>query len=145
MSRKRFTPEQIIEKLREAEILINKGENVAEVFRKLGVPEQTCYRHRRQGRINRIRWLDSSLRRWKNYRGEVRFETRHCSPRLSWRPFLKDAPGIQETYPHPYHGFSSGSTWRPSDSLLQPLIKSTTAINSTMPSSSRPNFRTAEV
>ncbi|NIS75375.1 MAG: transposase [Deltaproteobacteria bacterium] len=110
MSRKRFTPEQIIEKLREAEILINKGQNMAEVFRKLGVSEQTCYRHRRQGRFNRIRWLDSSLSRGYNYRGEVRIETRYCSPRFSWRPFLKDAPGIQETYPHPYQGFSSGST-----------------------------------
>ncbi len=42
MSRKRFTPEQIIKKLREAEILINKGQNVAEVIRKLCVSGQTC-------------------------------------------------------------------------------------------------------
>lgn len=48
MSRKRFTPEQIIKKLREAEILINKGQNVAEVIRKLGVSEQTYYRWRKE-------------------------------------------------------------------------------------------------
>jgi transposase-like protein len=48
MGRKRFTPEQIIKKLREAEILINKGQNVAEVIRKLGVSEQTYYRWRKE-------------------------------------------------------------------------------------------------
>ncbi|NIO17567.1 MAG: transposase, partial [Deltaproteobacteria bacterium] len=48
MSRKRFTPEQIVKKLREAEILINKGQNVAEVIRKLGESEQTCYRWRKE-------------------------------------------------------------------------------------------------
>ncbi len=48
MSRKRFTPEQIIKKVREAEILINKGQNVAEVTRKLGVSEQTYYRWRKE-------------------------------------------------------------------------------------------------
>lgn len=48
MGRKRFTPEQIIKKLREAEILMNKGQNVAEVIRKLGVSEQTYYRWRKE-------------------------------------------------------------------------------------------------
>ncbi len=48
-------------------------------------------------------------------------------------------------YPHPYQGFSSGSTCRPSSSLLSPLNKSTTAISSTIPSSSRPSFRAAEI
>ena len=45
----------------------------------------------------------------------------------------------------PYQGFSSGSTRSPSTSLLNPLNRSTTAISSRMPSSSRPRFRTAEV
>ena len=45
----------------------------------------------------------------------------------------------------PYQGFSSGSTRSPSTSLLNPLNRSTTAISSSIPSSSRPRFRTAEV
>ena len=44
MARKRFTPEQIITMLREAEVLLNQSNPVAEVCRKLGVSEQTYYR-----------------------------------------------------------------------------------------------------
>jgi len=48
MARKRFTPEQIITMLREAEVLLNQSNPVAEVCRKLGVSEQTCYRWRKE-------------------------------------------------------------------------------------------------
>jgi putative transposase len=41
MAKKRHTAEQIISKLREAEVLLAKGEDVAQVCRKLGVTEQT--------------------------------------------------------------------------------------------------------
>ena len=47
MSRKVFSAEQIIGKLREAEILLSKGQAVQEVVRKLGVSEQTYYRWRK--------------------------------------------------------------------------------------------------
>jgi len=48
MSRKVFSAEQIIGKLREAEILLSKGQAVGEVVRKLGVSEQTYYRWRKE-------------------------------------------------------------------------------------------------
>ena len=48
MARKRFTPEQIITMLREAEILLNQSNPVVEVCRKLGVSEQTYYRWRKE-------------------------------------------------------------------------------------------------
>ena len=48
MGRKRFTPEQIITMLREAEVLLNQSHPVAEVCRKLGVSEQTYYRWRKE-------------------------------------------------------------------------------------------------
>jgi len=48
MSRKRFSPEQIITMLREAEVLLSQGAQVAEVWRKLGVSEQTYYRWRKE-------------------------------------------------------------------------------------------------
>ncbi len=48
MSRKRFTPEQIITKLREAEVELAKGQRAVEVCRKIGVAEQTYYRWRRE-------------------------------------------------------------------------------------------------
>ena len=48
MVKKGYTPEQIINKLREAEIQINQGITIGEASRKLGVTEQTYYRWRRE-------------------------------------------------------------------------------------------------
>ena len=44
----RFTPEQIIGKLREAELLLGQGMDIVEAIRKLGVSEQTYYRWRKE-------------------------------------------------------------------------------------------------
>ena len=44
MSRKRYSPEEIISKLREAEVLLSQDKTVSEVVRQLGVSEQTYYR-----------------------------------------------------------------------------------------------------
>jgi hypothetical protein len=41
MARKRYTPETIIRKLREAEILQGQGLTVVQAVKKLGVSEQT--------------------------------------------------------------------------------------------------------
>jgi putative transposase len=48
MARKIFKPEQIINKLREAEVLLSQGSTVGEASRKLGVTEQTYYRWRKE-------------------------------------------------------------------------------------------------
>lgn len=48
MGRKTYTAEQIINKLREAEVLLSQGGVVGEVSRKIGVTEQTYYRWRRE-------------------------------------------------------------------------------------------------
>jgi len=48
MKRKTFTPEQIIAKLREAEVLLSQGQTVGAVSRKLEVTEQTYYRWRKE-------------------------------------------------------------------------------------------------
>ena len=48
MARRRFTSEQIITKLREAEVLVNQGSTVIEASRKLGISEQTYYRWRKE-------------------------------------------------------------------------------------------------
>jgi transposase-like protein len=54
MGRKRHTPEQIIRKLREAEVALAKGQAMAEVARKLGVTEQTYYLYGLLPLCNRI-------------------------------------------------------------------------------------------
>ena len=46
MPRKRFTVEQIINHLREAEVLLSQGRSVGEVCRQIGVSEQSYYRWR---------------------------------------------------------------------------------------------------
>lgn len=47
MARKRFTTEQIIHKLRLAEVEIPKGKLIPEACRQIGVTEQTSYRWRK--------------------------------------------------------------------------------------------------
>ena len=44
MPRKRYRAEEIIHKLREAEVALAQGNSTAEVCKKLGVAEQTYYR-----------------------------------------------------------------------------------------------------
>ena len=48
MAKKRHTAEQIIAKLREAEVELAKGQPILKVVRKLGVTEQTYYRWRKE-------------------------------------------------------------------------------------------------
>jgi putative transposase len=48
MCRKRYSPEQIIGMLREAEVAMAQGQTVGQVCRSLGIVEQTFYRWRRE-------------------------------------------------------------------------------------------------
>jgi putative transposase len=48
MAKKIFKPEEIINKLREAEVLSSQGKSVAEICRALGVTDQTYYRWRKE-------------------------------------------------------------------------------------------------
>jgi len=48
MARKRYTPEQIIGMLREAEVRLATGEKTGPICRELGISEQSYYRWRRE-------------------------------------------------------------------------------------------------
>ena len=48
MSRKRFTMEQIIGLLREMDVKVSQGKNVAQICRERGISEQTYYRWRKE-------------------------------------------------------------------------------------------------
>ena len=48
MPKKRFSVERIINHLREAEVLLARGQTVGEVCRHIGVSEQSYYRWRRE-------------------------------------------------------------------------------------------------
>ena len=71
MPRKRFAVEEIINKLREGEVRLAKGETVAQVCKQLSVTEQTFYRWRREygglrvdqaRRLNQLEQENSRLR-----------------------------------------------------------------------------------
>jgi putative transposase len=48
MSQKRYRPEEIIAKLREAEVLLGQGQKVPEVVKALGISEVSYYRWRKE-------------------------------------------------------------------------------------------------
>lgn len=48
MGKRRYRPEEIINKLRQVEILLSKGATVGEACKKIEVTEQTYYRWRKQ-------------------------------------------------------------------------------------------------
>jgi transposase-like protein len=78
MGGKRYSTEQTIVKLRQAEIEMGRGVKVPEVCRKLGIPEQTFYRWRKRyggldrSEVHRIRSAAPQTRKSRTVRG--------CSP-----------------------------------------------------------------
>ncbi len=48
MAKKAFKAEDIINKLREAEVLTSQGKTVSEICKALAISDQTCYRWRKE-------------------------------------------------------------------------------------------------
>ncbi len=77
MAKKRHTAEQIIAKLREAEIHLAKGTKMPQVCRKLGVTEQTYYRWRKEyggvhtDQVKRLKELEKENARLKKLVADV--------------------------------------------------------------------------
>jgi transposase-like protein len=77
MARKYFLAEQIIGKLREAEVLLSKGSKVAEVSRQIGVTEQTYYRWRKEyggmrvSQAKRLKEVEKENARLKKLVGDI--------------------------------------------------------------------------
>ena len=74
MVRKGYTPEQIINKLHEAEILVNQGATIGEASKKIGVTEQTYYRWRKEYggiRVEQARQL-KELEQENTMKGSIR-------------------------------------------------------------------------
>ncbi len=71
MVRKGYTPEQIINKLREAELLLSQGATIAVITRKIGVSDHTYYRWRKEyggmrvGQAHRLKVLEQGNSRLK--------------------------------------------------------------------------------
>ncbi|MEE9302143.1 MAG: transposase, partial [Thiotrichaceae bacterium] len=77
MSRKRYTVEQIIHKLREAEVELSRGKKLGQIVRDLGITEQTYYRWRREyeglkvTQTRRLRELEGENARLKRLVAEL--------------------------------------------------------------------------
>jgi transposase-like protein len=77
MSRKRYTVEQIIHKLREAEVELSRGKKLGQIVRDLGITEQTYYRWRREygglkvNQARRLRELEGENARLKRLVAEL--------------------------------------------------------------------------
>ena len=71
MARKRYSTEQIIRMLREAEVELGKGKKLELVIKKLGITEQTYYRWRKRyggvktDHAKRLKELEEENRRLK--------------------------------------------------------------------------------
>ena len=52
MARKSYKPEEIVAKLRQVDVLITQGQNVADAIRQIGVSEVTYYLY---GRLSRCK------------------------------------------------------------------------------------------
>ena len=71
MARKYFTTEQIISKLREAEVLMSQGKTAAEASRAIGISEQSYYRWRKEyggvstEQVHRLKELEKENARLK--------------------------------------------------------------------------------
>jgi putative transposase len=48
MPKKRYRPEEIVAKLRQVDVLVSQGQNVADAIRQIGVSEVTYYRWRQE-------------------------------------------------------------------------------------------------
>jgi putative transposase len=48
MPKKRYGPEEIVAKLRQVDVLVSQGQNVADAIRQIGVSEVTYYRWRQE-------------------------------------------------------------------------------------------------
>jgi len=77
MAKRLYSPEQIINKLREAEILLNQGATVGEASKKIGVIEQTYYRWRKEyggmrvEQAKRLKELEKENARLKKLVGDL--------------------------------------------------------------------------
>jgi len=77
MAKKRYAPEQIINKLREAEILLSPGAAIAVASKRIGVSDHTYYRYRKEyggmgvGQTRRLKELEQENSRLRKPHGET--------------------------------------------------------------------------
>jgi putative transposase len=80
MGRKRSTPEEIVGKLRQVEVLVGQGKPVAEAVRMIGVTEATYYRWRAEygglklDQVKRLKQLEAENTRLRKAVADLTLE-----------------------------------------------------------------------
>lgn len=80
MAKKVYTPEEIISKLREAEVLQGQGQSISAICRVLGITDQTYYRWRKEyggmrtDQAKRLKELEQENARLKKIVAEMTLE-----------------------------------------------------------------------
>lgn len=78
--KKAHTPEEIVAKLRQAEVLVRQGQTVADAVRAIGVTEPTYYRWRtefgglKMDQVKRLRELERENARLRKAVSDLRLE-----------------------------------------------------------------------
>ena len=105
MSRKRYSPEEIISKLREAEVLLSQDKTVSEVVRQLGVSEQTYYRWEKEyggldkTQARRLKALEKDNLQLKTLVADLSLDNAILKEVLSKKDFTRPAAGGRRTSP----------------------------------------------
>ena len=87
MPRKSYTIEQIIRKLREAEVLLSQGQTVGDICRSFNISEQTYYRWRKEyggirtDQVRRLKEQEKENTRLKKLGQNSRWTTPYCGRR----------------------------------------------------------------
>jgi putative transposase len=69
MPRKHHKPEEVVAKLRQVDVLVSQGQNIADAIRQIGVSEVTYYRWRQEygglkiDQVKRLKELETENRR----------------------------------------------------------------------------------
>ena len=80
MSKKRYKPEEIVAKLRQAEVLTAQGKTVADAIRSIGVTEVTYYRWRSEygglkgDQVKRLKELEAENNRLRRAVSDLTIE-----------------------------------------------------------------------
>ena len=80
MSKKRYKPEEIVAKLRQADVLTSQGKTVAEAIRSIGVTEVTYYRWRSEygglkgDQVKRLKELEAENNRLRRAVSDLTIE-----------------------------------------------------------------------
>ena len=103
MPGRRYTTEQIIGKLREAEVLLSQGQTVGQVSRGLGISDHTYYRWRKEygglrtDQAQRLKSLEQENSRLKKLVADLSLDNAILRETLSGNPGLRpgqaDQPG----------------------------------------------------